>query len=83
MIADLLSEAVPDLIQIFNLQECHGTPFLDPFFVESMIMQWKDRLNILPSTFFWCNTGSTFFDWAGDQMVYDTQTLCFCQVVAG
>ena len=64
--AHLLSKAVPDLIQIFNLQESRRAPFLDPSLIESMIVQRKDRLNILPLTLFWCYTSPTFVGWTGD-----------------
>ena len=48
-----------------------------------MIVQGEDRFHVLPSTLFWCHTGSTFFCWTRNQMVYDTKTLGFCQVLAG
>lgn len=48
-----------------------------------MIVQGEDRLHVLPLTLFWCHTGSTFFGWTGNQMVYNPKTLGLCQVLAG
>lgn len=76
---NFLAKPIPDLIQVLHFEERHCGPFLNPFLVESMIVQWEQGLHVLPSTMYWGDASISFFHWARDQMVDCTVTFSFCQ----
>lgn len=45
-------------------------------------MKRKDRLDILPFPLFWCDSGSSIFDRARDQMVDNTVSFRLSQILA-
>lgn len=73
----LLPKLVPNLIKIFFGEECLLTPISHPFPIRFIIMQGKDRLNVLPLPMLRCNVSTAFFLWKGDQLINNAETLCF------
>jgi hypothetical protein len=73
--AYLLSQSVPDIVQIFRRQEVLRGPLLNPVLVVSMVVQRKDRLDILPFSLLGCYASSTFGRRVCDELVYYAQSL--------
>lgn len=69
--AHLLAKAVPDVVQVLSLEEVLRRPFLDPILVVGMVVQGKDRLDILPFALLGCDTSTTLRCRVCDELVYD------------
>lgn len=79
VVCDFLAESISDLIQVLHFEKRHGGPFLDPFFVEGMIVEWENRLHVLPLAMYGNDASVSFFLWTCDQMVDYTVPFSFCQ----
>jgi hypothetical protein len=77
--AHLLSQAVPDIIQVFRCQEVLRCPLLDPVLVVGMIVQRKDGFNVLPLSLLGRYASPSFRRRVGYELVYYTQSLGFVE----
>jgi len=71
----LLSQTVPDIIQVLGSQEVLRGPLLDPVLVVGVVVQRKDGFDILPLSLLGCDASAAFGRRVGNELVYYTQSL--------
>ena len=75
----LLAETISDFVKILSLQKCCGAPSPHPLFIEFVVMEGKDGLDVFPRLFLRSDASSTLFPRVCNHLVDNTKTLCLGQ----
>jgi len=82
IVTHLLAQMIPDSIQIFSFQNGQGAPFPDPFFIELLVMEGENRLDIFPLPLLWSDTRTTLLCRIRYHMIDNTVPFGFSQWLA-